>query len=861
MRRTLALVYGLGLFAGTPLFAQDVVTEWLRADPYAAGVVDHDPALPSPEAFFGRPLGARPLFSADLVRYAEALAAKSPRVVVERYGTSLQGRPLVVAYAGEPERLADRAKISARSPAFAGVVAPTTLPADDPALVWIGMGVHGDEASGGEAATLLLYRLAADRTPRGDVRRKRTLVAIDLAQNPDGRDRFVAGIVDRTVGAGIAHPAAFEHQQPWPPGRVNGHLFDLNRDWFLQTQPESVARVAFLRAFRPQVVLDVHEMGFENTYFFAGPPADPPSPFKGAAPRATVDVLAAAIRRGFDARGFTYFAGDLFPADYPGYGGSFPEFMGAAAMTLEQSNPLGVAIRRTDGTTTSLRDGAIRHASACLAVVEAATDDSEGIRRRAMEHRTEQEAARDDRGVFLLARTGTGENLDRLAATLARCGVAFEATTAAATVDATSLLHGAASRPTLPAGSLVVRTAQAARPLVRALLDPEVGPDPAFAAAETDRLRRKEPAEIYDVTAWNLPLLFGVDAYVAAGVPEGVRTAPSAGGPQPKPLPLDSSKPWIVRGGSLRALRTLAKLLAADVRVRVAPFEFSTEDASFGPGALVVLPEANDAARRAAAEAAVAEARGALDVSVVQGAHTRVGFDLGSPRLKALRKPSVVVAFGPPTDPYSAGAIRRFLAEELGLDAACVAVDRPLRRAFEDANTLVLPDGAPEAYEKALPADDVKAFLARGGCVVAVKGGAAYLGRAGLVPLKPAPADDAFANLKGPIVRGRLDPRHWLTLGMGDAAAIHLRGRGLGVLEGDGWSHVVRTEGEPAALLSGFLPPESRKYALDACVVATRKAHGGLVVAFGEDFTSRGATPGLAPIFARAVLTGASEAR
>lgn len=40
---------------------------------------------------------------------------------------------------------------------------------------------------------------------------------------------------------------AAEHMQTWPGGRTNHYFFDMNRDFFAQTQPETRARIKVLQ--------------------------------------------------------------------------------------------------------------------------------------------------------------------------------------------------------------------------------------------------------------------------------------------------------------------------------------------------------------------------------------------------------------------------------------------------------------------------------------------------------------------------------------------------------------------------------------------------------------------------------------
>ena len=70
------------------------------------------------------------------------------------------------------------------------------------------------------------------------------LVLIDPMQNPDGRARFVFQNLQGRAATPDPAPYNAEHDEPWPGGRSNHYLFDMNRDWFAQTQPETRGRHA-----------------------------------------------------------------------------------------------------------------------------------------------------------------------------------------------------------------------------------------------------------------------------------------------------------------------------------------------------------------------------------------------------------------------------------------------------------------------------------------------------------------------------------------------------------------------------------------------------------------------------------------
>jgi hypothetical protein len=133
--------------------------------------------------------------------------------------------------------------------------------------------------------------------------------------------------------------------------------------------------VAYFFKWRPHVVVDLHEMGSNSTYFFA-PPMEPIN--KNVPPSVLKwwDIFAAANARAFDAYGEPYFRREGYDEFYPGYGVSWPILSGAIGMTYEQASSNGGAVRRSDGTTLTLSHAARNHYSASIATVTAA-----GLRR------------------------------------------------------------------------------------------------------------------------------------------------------------------------------------------------------------------------------------------------------------------------------------------------------------------------------------------------------------------------------------------------------------------------------------------------------------------------------------------------
>ncbi|MEL6615874.1 MAG: M14 family zinc carboxypeptidase, partial [Bacteroidota bacterium] len=200
--------------------------------------------VPSPEAFLGYALGERFTPHHRVVDYVTAVAEASPRVSMQVYGETPEGRPLIALVIAAEGVDTEAIRLS-RLAAARGQGTP------DRPVVWLSYNVHGNESVGTEAALATLYTLASGDPAETGL--DRTVVVMDPCLNPDGRERYVSFYRQRRGAEADLDPAGWEHREPWPGGRSNHYLFDLNRDWAWGTQPETRARLPLYQAWRPSV--------------------------------------------------------------------------------------------------------------------------------------------------------------------------------------------------------------------------------------------------------------------------------------------------------------------------------------------------------------------------------------------------------------------------------------------------------------------------------------------------------------------------------------------------------------------------------------------------------------------------------
>jgi hypothetical protein len=260
------------------------------------------------------------------------------------------------------------------------------------------------------------------------------------------------------------------------------------------------------------VFVDLHEMGSDATYYFA-PEAVPYNPYITKEQRDSLEWFGRNNSRWFDQYGFTYFTREGYDEFYPGYGASWPLYYGSIGMTYEQASTRGLVVRKSDGTVFSYRDTVRQHFVSSISSCETAARNHDKLLANFYRYRQSaiEEGNKDAVREYILPRTGDTATVDKLASNLAEQGIEVKRATAA--------FKNAGKD--YPAGSYVVPLSQPSRRLVRALLDPQISMEPEFLKAEEHRRKERLPSEMYDVTAWSIPLEYNIASIGTAEVSSG----------------------------------------------------------------------------------------------------------------------------------------------------------------------------------------------------------------------------------------------------------------------------------------------------------------------------------------------------
>ncbi|MGE0103774.1 MAG: M14 family metallopeptidase [Blastocatellales bacterium] len=842
----------------------------------------YDARIPTLKAVLGREAAERVTPPEEIIRYLKSLNEAAPdRTKLVKYAETWEGRELYALIIGSPERMRriDQIKAGLQQLAAGASSGETDrLVRELPVVVALVHGVHGNEISSGEAAMMEAYHLlAAQGDARVEAIRREAIVIVDPMQNPDGRARFVFQNLLGQAAWPDPDPASAEHDEPWPGGRSNHYLFDLNRDWFAQTQPESRGRVRFLLEWMPHVVADLHEMGGNSTYYFP-PGADPANPFMTAAQRNWLETIGRENAARFDERGFLYFNREVYDAFYPGYGVSWPMAQGAVGMTFEKASARGLIYRRGDGSLLTYRDGAVEHFTAAISSAHTAAINREKILRDYAEFR--RNAGDGETKAYLIPEGTDPGQTRRLVRTLIDNGIVVERAEGG---------FSAAGR-SFPAGTYIVPLPQPAGMLARNLLDQNVQMDKAFLTIQEERRKRRLPDQIYDTTAWNMPLLNDVECVASsAGVSVGkkrLRAADVTPNEENRPVLTDARVGYALQWGPTSAGATI-EALRDGLTARFTSRSFTIDGRRYD-GGTVIFRTADNGLELKTKLSGIAARHGVV-FSRIDSAFATDGTSIGSNQVIRLKTPRVLLAWDAPTSSLSAGWARYVIERRYGQPVTAVRVNSLSRIELSKFDVLILPSGnysfGPEPLRR------IRDWVNAGGTLITIAEASRWATREGINllgtntelrggaadaasqaerqtqrqnPLSPSAYNDVIQPAReqpelvpGAILRVQLDTDHWLSAGTdGEIQAMVESTRVFSPIKLDRGRNVGIYQVYDRLVASGIVWPESRNQLPQKAYLIHQPAGQGKIIAFAEDPNYRAYAESTQFLFINAILLG-----
>ncbi|MFM9840587.1 MAG: M14 family metallopeptidase [Cyclobacteriaceae bacterium] len=681
--------------------------------------VQFNPSIPTPASIIGHQVGEWHITHDRLVSYMMALDKASDRISLEVTGQTHEARPIILMTITSSKNHQNIESIRAQHLQLSDPAKSGSLNTKDmPAVFFIGHSIHGNEASGANAALLTAYYLAAAQGTEIENYLSNTVILFDPSFNPDGLQRFSSWVNSRKSKLANADPNDTEHNETWPGGRFNHYWFDLNRDWLVAQHPESQARVKKFHQWKPNVLTDHHEMGTNATFFFQpGVPSrmHPLTPEKNLELTKKIGTYHA---KALDEIGSLYYTQEGYDDFYYGKGSTFPDVQGAIGILFEQASSRGHSQESVNGVLRfpfTIRNQFTTALSTLKAVNEMRVELLDY--QRDFYKTASAEAARDLTKAIVVGSSKDKAKAFHFAEMMARQNIDFYKPTSNQTINGKSFETES---------SYVVPLNQPQYRLIKSMFE--------------KRTQFKDSL-FYDISSWTLPLAFGIDY-------EELKVLPTLGEKMVE-LKMPEGKmvgkgdyAYIIEPFGYYVPRATYRLLNKNIRVKVASEPFYSDGKKFERGSLLI-PIDNQEKSIDQLQVYMKEImeKDGLDVFALSTGLDFQGVSLGSPTFLSLKKPEIAMLVDVGISPTDAGEIWHLLDTRFQIPVTLMPISVFNSTNINRYNTLIIPEGTYSTITDATK-EKLKTWVQAGGLVIGFESAVSWLNTAGLGKFEIKKEDD-----------------------------------------------------------------------------------------------------------------------
>lgn len=233
--------------------------------------------ITTPKEFFGHNIGDDYFLATytQLAEYWKIIAQQSDRMILKEIGKTEEGRTMLMAIITSPENHASLSHYQDISRSLALAEDLTDSQAQEfakqgKAVVWIDGGLHATEVVGAQQEIELVYQMVSQNDPETFLILNNVILLASIS-NPDGMDlvgQWYMRESDPLKRSTRGIPRLYQ--------KYVGH--DNNRDFYMVTQKETevVNRILY-REWFPQIVYNHHQTGPAGAVLFAPPFREPHS--------------------------------------------------------------------------------------------------------------------------------------------------------------------------------------------------------------------------------------------------------------------------------------------------------------------------------------------------------------------------------------------------------------------------------------------------------------------------------------------------------------------------------------------------------------------------------------------------------
>ena len=696
----------------------------LSKDLYLENILDGEyiETIDKPEKFLGFEYATRVATPEQITSAIQAWSNQSDRLKVVEYARSHENRPLHAVFISSPNNLdsLDEIKNKVTQLSDARITndrVAKTLIDELPAIAWMAYSIHGNETSGADAALGIIYHLIASKDTTVIDMLDEMVIIIDPVMNPDGRARFAKNLEQYRGTAPNYDDQSLIHTGDWPYGRTNHYYYDLNRDWVYLTQPETQGRVSLINEWKPQILVDAHEMGSQDT-FMTGPAREPINKNVDYDLIKWGNVFAQDQGEAFDKRNWRFYTGEWHEDLYPGYS-FYVAFKGTLGILYEQSRMAEDGVRRPEGTIQSYKESVHHQYVSTLINLKTLRENSKAMYKDYWDGRKlniSNDSKYANRSYVILPTKNNGR-LNVLANKLKAQEIEIYKNNKPISVSNVLKQNGVIEDDyVIPTGSMIIPNKQPEAPLISAILEFDAEIDESVLQEEKQKSIKNGSSLMYDTTAFNFTMMYGLPAVT---VPQNITRNLDVWSPFQETIEVnEDAVMWAVDGKDDRSVAFAARLMEQNIEVRIIDKDSSLSGHNLSRGSVVVIAMDNPVFKNL--HQVVNSTALALDLSVVS---IESGFgseelpDWGGRHFRLLEKPQIAILSHEGFSSYDVGVSWWSLDHHLGIRHSQLNSSLTAYGDLRRYNTIILPSGNPDIsdYAKSMLMDWVK----QGGTLIA----------------------------------------------------------------------------------------------------------------------------------------------
>ncbi|MES2882548.1 MAG: zinc carboxypeptidase, partial [Bacteroidota bacterium] len=517
----------------------------------------------------------------------------------------------------------------------------------------------------------------------------------------------------------------------------------------------------------------------------------------------------------------------------------YPVFSGAIGMTYEQGGggAGGLAVINETSDTLTLYDRAIHHYTTGLSTVETAAGNAAKLVTEFQNFYKSSAANANDYKAYIIKNNAADAGRIYALLDLFKKNKIEFGTANNATARGFSYNSGKEENFSIADGDIVISAAQQKGTLLKVLFEPQT---------------KLADSATYDITAWAMPYVYGVQAYATRQAVSTSGNTPATAVNNSLPDAYGYAIPW----HGVQSVKLVSALLQKGIKLRVGEQPFTTGNKQFERGAVIVLKTSNQYVPHLWDTVRQLANKFSIQLSTVATGFVDKGYDFGSDYVKPLLQRRVAMLTGEGVSSLGAGEVWHFFEQVIDYPITLINANDAGNVNWSNYDVLIMPDGNYRFLNDKPQTDALKSWVQGGGKLIALERAVTQLAKQDWsIKLKKADetdSKDVYAPLRkyedrerdeipnitpGSIFRVELDnthplafgfPKYYYTLKQDDAI--------YDFIKEDGWNvGVIKKEKQVA----GFVGSKLQNRLQDGLLFGVQNLGRGTITYLADDVLFR----------------------